>query len=209
MEKAMNGVHGDRVLLGVGRCLCLYEDDGVVMEFQCCWASPGQGQVLVSGNMSQATRDSIDFVRHLVTEHRPAIAAKLGVKPGALPSLVRPYMDLHVHCEKPFKPVEACYNMPAAYVAMVSLLFNRQPRWDTVVFGDLNNYGYMSSDWRWRDEMLNICQVRQIRRVVLAQGTIVSDAVRAAAAVAQDDGKPLVELIFLESDIVSALHYFF
>ena len=44
--------------------------------------------------------------------------------------------------------------------------------------------------------MLNICQVRQIRRVVLAQGTIVSDAVRAAAAVAQDDGKPLVELIF-------------
>ena len=209
MQRELDGVRNGKVHLGVGRCLCLHADDGVVMEFQCCWVGPGTSRLIMSGNLSEVTRHTIDFVRNLVLEQTPAIAVMLGIPADRLPSLARPCMDLHVHCEKWFQPLTVSYHMVAAYVAMVSLLFNRIAREDTVGFASLNNYGYLGSGWTWGEGMLKLCQDKGIRRAVLAKKLGVSDEVRSTAAEVQDDGRPLVELIFWEDDIVKALPLFF
>ena len=196
MEDILDGPH-----IGLGQCICLPSEEGGFMEVQCCWTTPGSYEVIITGNRTAVTEEGIFLVRDLVRREVNDIAAALSLEAKDIKA-VRPHADLHFHCVKEGKAVQPLYQLAAIYVALVSLLIGRRPRSDTVVFGDVSNLGYLSSIWSWDEERVEFCQRKGIRRVVVGEGTKMSDEVLAMATASG------IEVIF-EDDMVKALRHAF
>ena len=199
----------DSSKVGIGRCLCLNGDGGDIFEFQCCYTGPGEAKTIITGKASQVVDECILFVKTIINNDLEAIAARCDVSVDKL-RVMRPHMDLHVHCEKDSQEIGSGYAMAAIYIAMVSLLLQRRPREDTVILAEMNSYGHMFSKWVWTLDEMNHCAQNGVRRVVLGEGThITVDAMQASESWVHEDGKPLVELVVWGQEISEALHYFF
>ena len=99
-----------------------------------------------------------------------------------------------MHVVNRYQPIEPTYHTGAVYVAWVSLLIGRRTRIDTTVFGDVAIAdGSFSSTWRLNTKYVLNCEFVGYRHAILAKGTEVDAEAAAAAAVVQEDGRPLVE----------------
>ena len=164
MAEALDGTH-----VGVGRCLCLEEEGGGIMETQCCWTSPGRRRIIITGDTTIVTKESIHLMRELVGKQLSQIAEVLNVTVESL-KLVRLHADLHFHCcKEDGQAVRPSYQMASIYVALISVLLGRRPRGNTVLFGDLNNTGYLSSVWPWGIGEIKACKARGIHRAILGE----------------------------------------
>ena len=202
MTRALDGPH-----IGLGHCLELVDDKVGNVEVQCCRFKPGNADLLMTGNLSAISKSVIENLLGLVEMSIPAIAARLGLPAADGLSLMKHGQDLHVHVVNRHQPIESTYHMGAIYVALVSLLIGRRARADTTVFGDVANaYATFSSIWDLNVNHIMQCQSGGYRHAILAKGTEVDAEATAAAAVIQEDGRPLVELHTV-GHILDVLHY--
>jgi hypothetical protein len=177
------------------------EEDGLrFIEFQVCSVGPGRRELFLTGAMSATTRQSVGLLMNLVMEHARPLDRLFGVPaqkgPISAHLFARPYQDLHVHIVNWWLPFEPAYQQAALYVALVSLVMRRRPRPDTAILGDVNNIGGLSSTWDYSEAAVLFCHHRGIRRLVLAEGTVLTPRAKVAAEDVMEDGRPRVEIFF-------------
>jgi hypothetical protein len=100
--------------------------------------------------------------------------------------------------QEAYASLESGYQVAAIYVALAALLLGCCSRPDVVVFGFVNPFGYLTSDWGWSDEMLTLCELLGVRRAVVAQGTREernAPKVLTEAEAVLGDGKPRLEIV--------------
>ena len=193
MAEALDGCH-----VGVGKCLGLEADGVGVVEVQCCWTSPGRRELIMTGNLSQVSRNAIYSMKDLVQASIVTIMDELGLPSQGL-SLVKSGHDLHVHIEHGYQSVKPSYQMGAIVISLVSLLIGRRPREDVILFGDVgNSAGQYSSNWTIDLGFVADCARWGYREAFVGDGTKVTDDAKAAAGVLQRDGRPLVKLTVFE-----------
>ena len=79
-------------------------------------------------------------------------------------------------------------------ISMIALLSGRSPRADTAIFGNMLASGQLMSLWAWSQEMVEACNLCEIRRVVVAKGTVFPDHVkRVADSINPKDGQPSLQ----------------
>jgi hypothetical protein len=96
-----------------------------------------------------------------------------------------------------YATLDSGYQVAAIYVSLAALLLGCRSRPDVVVFGFVNPFGYLGSDWGWSEEMLELCERLGVRRAVVAQGTrarVTPEVLRQADAVLGDK-QPRLEII--------------
>ena len=150
---------------------------------------------MMTGNLSKISQDAIRNVKCLVEESIPTIAGVLGVSLESL-SLTRRGHDLHVHVEHCFVPIEPTYQMGAIYVSLVSLLVGRRPRDDTTILGAIDIVtGAFTSQWKVDVYNVQNYKIGGFRRLVIGEGTKLTEKALSAAAELHEDGRPQVEIV--------------
>ena len=202
---AINGAH-----VGIGKCIGLVKDDKMVVEAQCCWTGPrgkDDRDTIITGALRELDRQAIWTVKNVVMELTEKIATHFNKRPEEL-RLKRPTLMLHLHLETTYQPLAGPYYMGAVFIALVSLVVGRRPRTDTAIFGEVSVTGNFGSGSEWTEEEIGWCRTLGIRRAVLGGQTGVTQEAELMAAVVQEDGKPLVEII-RESFISRTLQHCF
>lgn len=192
LVEALDGPH-----VGVGVCMTSEEDGTRFVEFQACVVGPGKAAVLMSGWLSEVTRQSVTVVRAVVLEHAAALDRLFAVeRKASTHPLARPHVDLHVHICNGWVPLEAPYQQAALYVALVSLVMRQRPRADTAIVGVVDNLTDFYSASHYTEAVIHACQRRGIRRLVCAEQIVLSPEARAAAEEVLEDGRPRVEVLW-------------
>jgi ATP-dependent Lon protease len=184
--------------------------DGVgVVEVQCTHLSPGKGELLITGNVSELTRMCVRTALALVEDQADAIIARLGVgtEPAGAP-LMRRRTDLHVHIEHGFKPLESSYHMGAVVMSLVSLLIGKRADERVMVFGTVGNAGTVYYRGTISEEVVTNSGIGDCRRLIIGLGTEVAKAAEQQAAAPHADGRRKLELPVYDNMMDAVEAYF-
>ena len=172
------------VAYGVGQ---LDEDTITDYQIQSCWVSPGGNDIIMTGALSQASREGIMWCKSFAETFWSSILEAFGLPPPPSSSssfgpFYKPEFDLHVHVAHSWHPLPAAYQMGAIFMSLVSLMVGRRAMPHVAVLGDLSNLGELISDWEVTEEMIHFCRLRGIHTLVVGHGTTIGDKAKKAAS---------------------------
>ena len=175
--------------LGMGYGIGLaYKDNVGAYEVQCCWVSPGNHETIMTGNLSQVSREGIMWCKSFIETYMGDIITAFGLPPPpASSSFYKPGVDLHVHVAHDWEPISASYQMGVIFISMVSLLVGRRAREGVVILGDMGNLGGLLSAWEVTEEMVEFCRLCKFHTLVVGEGTTIAEGARRAAGGDDDE----------------------
>lgn len=155
---------------------------------------------MLTGAMSEASRDYITEVLNLVSREAAWLASSLlppsereveGLRPAG--------HDLQVHIVHGHSPVVPAYQRGVIYVALASLLLGWRARRDTLCFFNVGPDGRgvtCGAGMAWNASMTKMAEYLGFRRVVLAPDVRVTKKAGALAMEPHgDDGTPKLDIL--------------